>query len=207
MSKASKQRQRERAAERKAEIRRKQQRRRVRNYSIAALVAVVVVGAFVAALIADQQAEDIEGLQEFGDLGRDHVEETVQYEQLPPVGGAHSATPMACGIYAEPLPDENVVHSLEHGAVWITYRPDLADAEVAALEDFVRGQSEANQDFLLLSPYEGNPGPVVATAWGRQLVLDGPDDPRLAEFTETFVRGSQSPEPGAACDGVTMSRQ
>ena len=204
-SKTAKQRQAERAAQRKAERGRMKRRQRIRRYGIIGVIVVLLGGALAAAIIADRrEATQIEGLQEFGDLSRDHIEEPVEYDQTPPVGGAHSATPMTCGIYAEPIPDENAVHSLEHGAVWITYEPDLPETEVQALESFVRAQSAADQDYILLSPYEGIPGPVVASAWGRQVTLIGASDPRLAEFTDRFIGGSQAPEAGSACEGVTM---
>ena len=54
---------------------------------------------------------------------------------------------------------------------------------------------------MVLSPYDGLPGPVVASAWGTQLVLTGVDDPRLEEFIKAYRQGPQTPEPGAACTG------
>jgi hypothetical protein len=206
-SKAAKQKQAERAAQRKAERERIKRRQRLRRYGIIGLIVVLLAGALATAIILDRrEANRIEGLQSFSSLSRDHLEETVDYDQSPPVGGAHSATPMACGVYTEPIPEENVVHSLEHGAVWITYRPDLPETEVDALESFVQAQSPADQDYIVLSPYEGNPGPVVASAWGRQVVLFGSNDPRLEQFTDRLIRGSQAPEAGAPCEGVTMDQ-
>ncbi|HEX6231872.1 MAG TPA: DUF3105 domain-containing protein [Jiangellaceae bacterium] len=203
---AAQQKQAERAAQRKAERERIKRRQRFRRYGIIALIVVLLAGAITAAIILDRrEANRIEGLQSFSSLSRDHVEETVDYDQSPPVGGAHSATAMTCGVYTEPIPEENAVHSLEHGAVWITYRPDLPETEVAALESFVQAQSPADQDYILLSPYEGNAGPVVASAWGRQVVLAGSSDPRLEQFTDSFIRGSQAPEAGAGCEGITMN--
>ncbi len=206
-SRAAKQKQAERAAQRKAERDRIKRRQRVRRYGIIGLIVVLLGGALTAAIIADRrEASQIEGLQNFSGMSRDHTEEPVEYDEAPPVGGAHSATPMTCGIYSEPVPDENAVHSLEHGAVWITYQPDLPEAEVQALEDFVRSQSSADQNHILLSPHEGLPGPVVASAWERQVALFGSADPRLEQFTSRFVRGGQAPEAGAACEGVTMNQ-
>lgn len=202
MSKASKQRQQERAAQRKAERERRQRQRRLRKIGIVALVIALLGGAITAAVIADRRGEDIDGLQVFRGLSREHAEDPVAYDELPPVGGTHSATPLTCGVYSEPVPDENAVHSLEHGAVWITHQPDLDPAEVEALRAFVRAQNPIDQQHLLLSPYEGIPGPVVASAWGRQVVLDGATDPRLGEFVGTFLRGPQAPEAGQPCQGV-----
>ena len=58
----------------------------------------------------------------FTGLTRNHTTKPVQYPQNPPVGGDHSAQYLTCGVYTSPVPNENGVHDLEHGAVWITYR-------------------------------------------------------------------------------------
>ena len=84
-------------------------------------------------------------------------------------------------------------NSLEHGAVWITYDPG-ADVDVAALEDALPQNG-------ILSPYDGLDAPVVVTVWGRQLELDGADDPRLELFIDTLGGGETAPEPFASCAG------
>ena len=72
-----------------------------------------------------------------------------------------------CGFYGRPIPNETAVHSLEHGAVWITYRPDLSADQVDMLRRLARSQT-----FVLVSPFPELPSPVVASAWGRQLQLE-----------------------------------
>jgi hypothetical protein len=142
--------------------------------------------------------EELVGLERFSDLSADHVSGSVTYEQTPPVGGPHNPIWQNCGIYDQPVPNEQAVHSLEHGAAWITYQPDLAADDVALLRDLVQGNA-----YVLLSPYEGLPAPVVASAWGLQLQLDGADDARLPVFIDEFANGPQTPEPGAPCNGGT----
>src|SRR5919106_1309524 len=73
-------------------------------------------------------AAKIEGVESFGKQSNDHVSGTVPYDQTPPVGGDHAAKWQNCGFYSEPVANENAVHSLEHGAVWIAYKPGLPDA-------------------------------------------------------------------------------
>ena len=46
---------------------------------------------------------------------------------------------------------------------------------------------------MVLSPYDGLPGPVVASAWGTQLVLTGADDRRLTEFIQKYRQGAADP--------------
>lgn len=150
---------------------------------------------------ADEQVTDssgIEGVSAYTDLARDHVESDVEYEQAPPVGGDHDAEWLDCTgtVYDEPVRDEQAVHSMEHGAVWVTYTPDLPADQVATLAGLVEGTP-----YSFLSPYPGVDSPVVLTAWGLQLGVDSADDPRVAEFVSEYANGPQTPEPGATCEG------
>jgi hypothetical protein len=164
-------------------------------------IAAAVVGVILLALLAVngfQQSAGIQGVQYFSGLTFNHTTGKVNYAQTPPVGGDHSSEVLNCGIYDQPVPSENAVHSLEHGAVWVTYQPDLPQAQVDKLRQLVRGHSH-----LLLSPYPGLPQPVVASGWGVQLQLPGAADPRLARFLTKYEQGPQTREPGAECSGGT----
>ena len=114
----------------------------------------------------------------------------IPYGLRPPAGGMHRPVWWNCGFYDEPVRDENAVHDLEHGAVWLAYSPDLDEAG--------RGgdpRDRPRERKVLAAPYEGlDPGvAVVATAWARQLTLDGVDDPRLEAFVEQYQDGDQRP--------------
>ena len=163
------------------------------------LAAVIYVGNGV---IQDRRANRaIAGVQSF-DEQAGHTADPVTYAQTPPAGGQHSPTLQNCGYYAQPVHNENAVHSLEHGAVWITYRPDLPAEQVALL----RQQAE-RQTYVLVSPYPDLSAPVVASAWGKQLQLTSADDARLAAFIRKYRQGPQTQEPGAACTGGTSATQ
>ena len=122
------------------------------------------------------------------------VDDVVEYEESPPVGGEHSPIWLECKFYDEPIAKEKAVHSLEHGAVWITYDPALSDSDVETLRD------RLDENYTLLSPYEGQEAAVVVSAWNTQLELDGVDDPRLDDFVTEYRQGPQTPEPGASCE-------
>ena len=96
------------------------------------------------------------------------------------------------------MPSENAVHSLEHGAVWIAYRPDLPAAAIDTLRGLARGHSH-----VLLAPYPDLPQPIIATAWGLQLPVQEAADSRLPVFVARYEKGPQTPEPGALCTGGT----
>ena len=193
-----------RAAKRAAQQAQQQkQRRKVHRsfwqrwgWGIVALVVVLIIGVIV--WMVRPQSGDIAGVVTYSKLSRDHVSGKVNYPQNPPVGGSHNAVWQNCGIYSIPVANENAVHSLEHGAVWITYQPQLSSQDITQLQALVRGH-----DHALLSPYPGLPTPVVASAWGIQLRVTSASDPRLAQFLQKYENGPQTPEPGAACSGGT----
>jgi hypothetical protein len=138
-------------------------------------------------------------------LGHKHVAGPVLYSLTPPVGGDHNAAWMNCGVYDKPVPVERAVHNLEHGAVWITYRPSLPKAEVDQLVAFFKSQPvvrHTGSRYVDLTPFPGLPAPIVASSWGFQLRLSSPTDPRLQQFVTAF-RYSQryTPEYGGACTG------
>lgn len=125
-----------------------------------------------------------------------HVQGGVDYsDDAPPAGGEHDPTPLACGFYDFVVPDENVVHSLEHGVVWVTYEPGIGDDELGILRDIGRGQ----ETIVSLLPDQGSP--VIGTAWGAQIRLDSAEDPRLEQFVRAFRDAETSPEPFASCAG------
>ena len=201
-----------RLAKMQADQRNAERRRSFLVIGISALLALVLIGVVVVVIVqsqseradlAAQAAEDIEGVELFEDLSQNHVETDVEYAQNPPVGGDHLPAPrwQNCGFYEAPVQDEAAVHSLEHGAVWITHSPDLPAEQVAELEELASENS-----YLLVSPREDLPSEVVLSAWGAQLQLDSVDDERVPVFLTKYLQGDQTPEPGAACSqGVSTT--
>jgi len=192
-------------AERRARLealRREESKRRQRRlYAIlGSAVAVALVVVFGIVWFASRDDNDTpavdEGRTSYFNLSRDHVEGAVRYDQTPPAGGEHSAQWQNCGIYTSPVLNENAVHSLEHGAFWITYQPDLPADQVKTLQDDVR-----DQPYGLLSPSPDLPTPVVATVWGTQLRLQDASDPKLAAFIDEYADATKAPEPRGECTG------
>ena len=184
---------------------RKQQQSAERRRTTLLVGATVVVIALILGLVAwaiiserDERAAagKLDAVEQYDYQGGNHVAGQVDYKESPPVGGEHNPVWLNCGVYDEPVPKENVVHSLEHGAVWVAYDPDLPKEDIETLEETLP------DTYTILSPYEGEmPSKVVATAWGHQLALKSADDPRLKGFIKEYRQGPQTPEPGAACTG------
>ena len=184
------------------------QRRRQRIGLISGIVAGVAVLAVIITFVVtssiprqDPDDIEIEGLKEFPGITATHVTTAVDYEadygMSPPAGGNHNAAWLNCGVYDQVQQNENAVHALEHGAVWVTY-----NADVVSGSDLDALRSSLPSTYIILSPYDDLQAPVVASAWGAQVELDGVDDPRLAEFITKYWKSASAPEPGASCTGA-----
>jgi hypothetical protein len=178
-----------RKKERQQQLAQEKRRRRL------LIIVPVVVGIVALGVFAFFRLQPVEGTLDFGAQARGHdAGTTFASTDLPPVGGDHNPRFQNCGIYTEPVDIGSAVHSMEHGAVWITYHPDLPAEDVTVLQDMVRGKS-----YTLLSPYPDLKSDVVVTAWGVQLEPDSISDARLGEFINRNRGGG--PEPGAPCTG------
>jgi len=172
------------------------------------LLAAAIIGwtaytAWFDSLSWEEQAARIPGIINYREenpdiLTRTHVADDLTYSVTPPVGGDHNSYWQNCmgDVYDEPIADEHAVHSLEHGAVWITYDPErVSEADIELLADRVEGT-----DYMLLSPYPGQESPISLQAWGYQLRIDSASDERIDDFIQA-LRLNASVEPGAACSG------
>jgi len=184
---------------------------------IAGAVAVVVFAAAVityAVLQVNKANEDkIESIDEIAGVetydypaGQEHVTTAVTYAESPPVGGPHAPPPdwadCTGTVYDVDIRHENAVHSLEHGAVWITYNPDeVSGDDIETLAALVN-----NEAGRMMSPYAGLDSPISIQAWGHQLKVDSADDPRLEQFADFLTLNSEfTPEPGASCENPTFA--
>jgi hypothetical protein len=178
-----------------------------RTYIIVGAIIALFLAGFIALVVIDarqQAASSPPGEVQTYDVGPagEHSEEDVDYEQSPPVGGVHNPVWQNAGFYSAPIRDENAVHTLEHGAVWIAYSPDLPADQQDQIRALVEGQT-----CMLASPYPGLDSPIVASAWGKQLALEDADSPDLERFVRAYRQGPQTPEPGATCTGGTSATQ
>lgn len=168
---------------------------------VGALLAVILLGALLYSALADPSP--IDGVVELKNLSRTHdAEVTYPFADnpLPPAGGLHNPIWQTCDVYDQPILSEHAIHSLEHGVVWITYQPDLAEREIQGIRDIALGNN-----FYLVSPYPNLQSPIVLTAWGVQLEVDSIDDNRVQGFIDRYLKGPNSPEPLATCDGGVIT--
>ncbi len=148
----------------------------------------------------ETRASQIDGIVNYRtngtELKRDHVWGTQTYAQSPPVGGSHNTVWQQCmgNIYDAPIPNEHAVHSLEHGAVWLTYRSGLPADQVETLASKIRGKQ-----FTMMSPVENLSTAVSLQAWGYQLKLEDVNDSRIDLFISALSKNATL-EPGVGCD-------
>jgi hypothetical protein len=210
---------RQRVAEQRERERKSARRRSIMIGSAAAVVAAAIIAGLAAIVMtsdgdkggpnlsgtitaevaaAPDTKSPIEGVAAYTASQGHEPSKNITYKESPPVGGQHDPVWQNCGIYSQPIQNRNGVHSLEHGAIWITYSPSLPADQVEKLK--VR----ARTDYMLLSPYDGMSTPITLSSWGFQLKVDNADDPRIDQFIKLYrVNKQTTPEYGAACTGGT----
>lgn len=153
------------------------------------LVAVVLAGT-----LSEPLGGVPEGTKQVAVGSPDHIEGALYAVDEVPAGGPMASIWANCGFYDVPMPAENVVHSLEHGAVWITYQPDIPQGQV----DVLRRLSRPGEK-VLASPIDNQGSQIMATAWGFQLEVESTEDPRLEQFIVEFAGSLSAPEAGGSC--------
>jgi len=131
-----------------------------------------------------------------------HENGVIKYDDSPPFGGPHAPVWADCTgtVYPDQIASENAVHDLEHGAVWITYKPGLPADQLDVLTKLVSGQQ-----YMLMTPYDGLKSNVSLQAWGYQLFVDSATDKRVKQFIKDLrLSQKNTPELGASCSNPTF---
>jgi len=176
-------------------------------FVVVGLVAAGIIGfgvyqAFKPAYDWKKDANGIQGIVNYTKTEPDYLKAAqhqygpITYKQSPPVGGPHNPNWQRCqgDVYPAPIANEHAVHAMEHGAVWITYRPDLPKSEVDKLAAKIKGN-----DYLLMSPFPGLDKPISIQAWGYQLKLDKADDGRIDRFIRALRINDSQEGAGVTC--------
>ncbi len=114
------------------------------------------------------------------------------YNTVPPTSGPHWSQWSNCGFFTHNLPDELLVHNLEHGNIIVSYNfTDAARTEAlrAALSTIPLAE-----EFAIARRYDAIPeGMVAITAWGVLDRMMGVDAERIAKFFRDYP-GNTGPE-------------
>ena len=119
-------------------------------------------------------------------LGQPHS----AYNTVPATSGSHHPSAIPWGIYADPRPDEDLVHNLEHGGIGIHYDcPEGCEDLVPQLADI----ADRYRLGIILSPYSGMDTRIALTAWGWIDRFDEFDEQRILDFINGHM--DRGPEP------------
>lgn len=167
--------------------------RAVRSVALIALAGVAVWFFFLRSSTPDEiNGHAITG---FGGAGvGKHSDQPVPPEMTPPVQGTHATTPAPCGVHGSPVPDENLVHSLEHGAVALLFDPARATPEDIKELEAIASDADEN---VVSAPYEGMEPVFAIASWGERMDLDELDVAAVNEYIDTFA--GKGPEAGQTC--------
>jgi hypothetical protein len=192
------------AAKKRREERQKAYARNRRQWLItkiaAGVIVVAVVGGIVYAVVNHVQSSSDnkipDGVKSYTYAGGQHDANFNSWTENPPVGGIHNPVWQKCQYYSAPIVTGKGVHAMEHGAVWITYSPDLPQDVI----DKIKAEADG-QDFILASPYPGLPAPIVLSSWNHQLQLQSWDQKTVDQYVKVFKDSpTYTPEYGATCE-------
>ncbi|MBI4049813.1 MAG: DUF3105 domain-containing protein [Candidatus Doudnabacteria bacterium] len=105
----------------------------------------------------------------------------VPYNSNPPTSGCHDPKPAAWGIYDQTQPDEVLIHNLEHGGIWVSYKPELDPAQVELLKDLAHRYRK-----IVVEPRSQNDANIALAAWGRLQEFDQYEEASVLRFIEAF---------------------
>lgn len=169
-------------AEALAALQRKKQRERMVRWLVYLGLAALL---FWFLFLRTQGPTEIEGhpVEQFSSTGvGEHRTGPQTYDSVPPVAGPHDPDPYPCGVYDAQIPDENFVHTLEHGAVAVAFDPTLDPEDIATIESIV---SEYDSH-TLSEPYPGMPEPIAVVSWSRMMRLETLDEDAVRAYIEEF---------------------
>jgi hypothetical protein len=154
------------------------------------IIYIVIVGAvlgigFWLFKSSQKQIENLPG-QTFENQGQTHITEGSTdhppYNSNPPTSGWHWPQPAPWGVYTTTQPDERMIHNLEHGGIWISYKPDKVDADtIAKLNDFAK-----RYQLIIVEPRANDEAPIVLAAWTHMLSMEQYDERAILEFIQAY---------------------
>src|SRR3990167_5916853 len=160
--------------------------RKLRKAIIWIIVLAVIAGGVYGLVFLQKKTNQNKPGVEYPDQGQDHIAPGAphdQYNSNPPTSGPHYAEAAAWGIYDKELPDEQLIHNLEHGGIWISYKDPNNTQLISELKDIVDDYSIK----VIMTPRPQNDSPIVVAAWRRLLKLDSFDEKQIKSFIKAFI--------------------
>lgn len=139
-------------------------RMRMKRFMIAGSILVGII--FISALI--WWISRVSNITPPGDTfttqGQEHVQLDYQfiYNSNPPTSGPHYFDPANWSIYDYEVNDKIFIHNLEHGGIWISYRPSVS---AQAVNDLKRIVEQFGGSQIIMSPRSSNDTDIAVVAW------------------------------------------
>ncbi len=174
-----------RKQQKEAQLRKKKQQRYI--WIGVGIAVLLLAGGLIAQSFQKSQARQSIG-DKVGSLGQQHIadgDDHAPYNSDPPTSGAHG-NPVRAGFYDTLVPDENVVHNLEHGHIAISYDcAQLDDCET--VKDNLRQIIEKYDTWKVIAvPRTNRDAPIALTAWQRIDLMDEYDEARITTFIDAW---------------------
>ena len=197
----TKQEQRElRRQEKEAEQSARQRGRSMRKFRNYALVVVIIaaVGYGIYFLLKSAAPKEEDFSRAIPLMEASHIavgSQLPEYTSNPPTSGPHYGQTARSGFRNEAISDQNIIHNLEHGDIWIAYHPRIAEEIVEELKQFGAAK-------VIITPREANETDIAVAAWGRLDIFDIKNDTMPIERVKDFIKRytNKGPEqvPGAS---------
>lgn len=161
-------------------------KRGIKKFFIWIIVLAVAAAAVYGLVLWSKKSAQNKPGEAIPEVGREHVEvgtTVTTYNSNPPTSGPHYPTWATWGIHDEQIQDEYLVHNLEHGGIWISYK-DPGDQElIGKLKDIVDDYALK----VILTPRPQNDSRITVSAWGRLLELSEFDEKQIRDFIGAFI--------------------
>ena len=177
--------------------------KKIRNWAIF----IVIIGLIVWGSYSLVQSVRPEG-EDFSEAisilpNRNHVSsiESVEYNSNPPTSGPHYSTPARPGFRENVIEDGHLIHSMEHGLVWVSYHPRIGE-EAEKLKEIAGA-------FTVITQREANDEDIAVAAWGRldsfnleDGIIDTDDIQRINDFVKRYTNNGPEKIPADQHEGV-----
>ncbi|MBI2023891.1 DUF3105 domain-containing protein [Candidatus Giovannonibacteria bacterium] len=171
--------------------------RKIRNYAIIfGVIAFAGYGLYLLSQSSATKGEDSSRVIPL--MEATHVtvgSQLPEYTSNPPTSGPHYGQTAHSGFREETIPDQHIIHNLEHGDIWIAYHPRVADEIKEELKQFGAAK-------VIITPREANETDIALAAWGRLDVFNIENNTlpveRIKDFIKRYTNKGPEKVPGAS---------
>ncbi|MDP3726476.1 MAG: DUF3105 domain-containing protein [bacterium] len=147
------------------------------------IVILVLIGYWVYSFVAKNIPDGEDLSKEVPLMGASHISVGASHEAYnsnPPTSGPHYEQTARSGFRDEIIPDEHIIHNLEHGDIWISYHPRVSEDVKDMLKKFGAAK-------VIVTPREANEADIALASWGRLDTFNIADEPNAEQRIRDFI--------------------